>query len=195
MTKTLAYTGTLSLICAALLCPTDATAAECAGVRFTENLEVSGQKLVLNGMGLRESTVFKINVYVAALYVKDNTTDGEAIASAEEAKVLRLQFLSDVSRAKLRKAIVEGFKSTSASHWPTLEKRAAEFFALLPAFEKGQSLSLSYEPGVGLHVKAPGKGSAVIEGLDFSSALFRVWLGEHPASKKLKKGLLGGSCG
>lgn len=194
MIKTLAYASTLSLFCAALLCPKDAAAAECAGVRFTENLEVSGQKLVLNGMGLRESTVFKINVYVAGLYVRNNTKDGEAIASAEEAKVLRLQFLSDVSRSNLRKAIIEGFKSTSASQWPTLQKRAQEFFELLPAFEKGQSLSLSYEPGVGLHVKAPGKGSAVIEGLDFSRALFRVWLGEHPASKKVKKGLLGGAC-
>ena len=170
-------------------------AAECEGVRVAETLEIGGEKLVLNGLGLREATVFKINVYVAALYLKAPNTDGDAVANADEAKLIRLSFLRDVTKSDMRKTITDGFKSSSADEWPALEERAQKFFELLPAFEQGQTLTLWYSPGKGVQVKAPGKGSGTIEGFDFARALFKVWLGEHPPSAAIKRGLLGGRCG
>lgn len=171
-----------------------ARAAECEGVRVAESVEVGGEKLVLNGLGLREATVFKINVYVAALYLKTPSSDAESIANGDESKLIRLSFLRDVPKSDMRKAITDGFKSSSGEQWPALEARAQKFFELLPAFEQGQSLTLWYAPGKGVQVKAPGKGSGTIEGLDFARALFKVWLGDHPPSAALKKGLLGGRC-
>jgi hypothetical protein len=172
-----------------------ARAAECEGVRVAETIEVGGEKLVLNGLGLREATVFQLNVYVGALYLKAPSSDGNAVANADEVKLIRLSFLRDVTKGDMRKAITDGFKSSSGDEWPALEARAQKFFELLPAFEQGQSLTLWYAPGKGVQVKAPGKGSGTIEGFDFARALFRVWLGEHPPSAALKKGLLGGHCG
>ena len=171
-----------------------AQAAECGGIRAPDSLEVGGEKLVLNGLGLREATLFKVNVYVAALYVKEKSQDGEAIAAGDQSKLMRLSFLRNVSKADMRNAIIEGFKRSSPDDWPQLEARVQKFFELLPAFDSGETLTLWYVPGKGVQVKAPGKGSGVIEGFDFARALFRVWLGEHPPNGGLKKGLLGGRC-
>lgn len=172
-----------------------AQAGECEGIRVPDTLEVGGEKLVLNGLGLREATMFKVNVYVAALYLKEKSDDGESIAGADHPKLMRLSFLRTVSKADMRKAITEGFQKSSPDEWPKLQERVQRFFELLPAFNAGETLTLWYAPGKGVQVKAPGQGSGVIEGLDFARALFRVWLGEHPPSTSLKKGLLGGRCG
>ena len=171
-----------------------AEAAECGGVSVSDTVEVGGEKLVLNGLGLREATMFKINVYVAALYLKEKSSNGDEISNADQTKLIRLSFLRDVSRSDMRKAILEGIQASSPNEWPQVQDRAQKFFELLPAFEKGQTLTLSYSPGKGVQVKAPGKGSGVIEGFDFARALFHVWLGERPNGARLKKGLLGGTC-
>jgi len=42
---------------------------ECKGVNFPDQAQVGGGNLALNGLGLRQATAFKVNVYVAALYV------------------------------------------------------------------------------------------------------------------------------
>lgn len=185
---------TIALVLGCVASGALAWAGECEGVRVPDTLEVGGEKLFLNGLGLREATLFKVNVYVAALYLKEKGDDGEAIAGADHSKLIRLSFLRSVSKADMRKAITEGFKKSSPAEWPKLEERVQKFFEMLPAFEAGETLTLWYVPGKGVQVKAPGQGSGVIEGLDFSRALFRVWLGEHPPNANLKKGLLGGRC-
>ena len=40
---------------------------ECKDVNFPDQAQVEGSKLTLNGLGLRQATAFKVNVYVAAL--------------------------------------------------------------------------------------------------------------------------------
>jgi hypothetical protein len=47
---------------------------ECKGVNFPDQAQVDGSNLVLNGLGLRHATAFKVNVYVAALYVTNTFT-------------------------------------------------------------------------------------------------------------------------
>ena len=42
---------------------------ECKGINFPEQAQVEGSNLTLNGLGLRQATMFKVNVCVAALYV------------------------------------------------------------------------------------------------------------------------------
>jgi hypothetical protein len=40
---------------------------ECKGVTFPEQVQVEGSNLTLNGLGLRQATALKVNVYAAAL--------------------------------------------------------------------------------------------------------------------------------
>ena len=51
---------------------------ECKDVNFPEQVQVEGSTLTLNGLGLRQATVLKVNVYVAALYVVKPSTDADA---------------------------------------------------------------------------------------------------------------------
>ena len=51
---------------------------ECKGVNFPDQAQVDGSTLTLNGLGLRQATMFKVNVYVAALYVAKTSNDPNA---------------------------------------------------------------------------------------------------------------------
>ena len=42
---------------------------DCKGVSFPDQAQVEGSALTLNGLGLRQATMLKVNVYVGALYV------------------------------------------------------------------------------------------------------------------------------
>ena len=48
-----------------------------------------------------------------------------------------------------------------------------------------------YIPDKGTQVSKNQQVLGVIQGEDFKNALLEIWLGNHPADKKLKKGMLG----
>ena len=48
-----------------------------------------------------------------------------------------------------------------------------------------------YVPGKGVAVTINGKFKGLVEGLEFKKRLYAIWLGDKPASAKLKKGMLG----
>jgi len=159
------------------------------GVSLPLSIELNGKTLELNGMGLRTKIVFK--VYVGGLYLEKPSRDGLAIASSEQVKCMELSFLRAVDGADVAKAIAEGFANNAGASLPALKERIARFGKLIPDVKKGDRLIFLYRPGTGLEVLANGKTAGTIEGKDFSDALFRVWLGEKPADKALKNGLLG----
>ena len=67
------FTGLLALLLMAVSQPL--LARECQGVNLPDQLQVSGKTLQLNGLGLREATIFKVRVYVAGLYLEQKSTD------------------------------------------------------------------------------------------------------------------------
>jgi hypothetical protein len=184
--KTIAMLLLLSLPCG----PAAAGERTLKGVAMPETIQLDAKTLALNGMGLRTKVVFK--VYVAGLYLEKGSRDGLEIASSEQAKRMDLVFLRSVDGATVAKAISEGFDNNAAKELPALKARIERFGKLIPDVKKGDRLSFIYRPGAGLEVQAGGKTAGVIEGKDFADALMRVWLGEKPADKALKAGLLGG---
>ena len=62
--------------------------------------------------------------------------------------------------------------------------------ALLEDFRKGMRLSLIITD-IGTRLIVKGKTKTTIMGDDFMEAIFSIYLGEAPASKQLKSGLLG----
>ena len=54
-----------------------ACAAELAGVVMPEQVTVDGKTLVLNGLGLREATFLRVDVYVAGLYLEEKSQDAD----------------------------------------------------------------------------------------------------------------------
>lgn len=155
---------------------------------------VDGTTLVLNGMGVREATIFNVNVYVAGLYLQKRSTDGKKIAALEEPKQILIVFVRNVSRSDMVEAIQKGFVRAAGDGYGKIKLRVERVLAAMPEFKKGDRFTLTYRPGTGVELKS-SRTSITIEGADFARALFSIWLGSNPPNEGLKRGLLGGSCG
>ena len=168
-----------------------AQAKECKGVSFPDQLQVDGRALALNGLGLRQATMFKVNVYVAALYVTKPSADANLLLGSSSPKQLILQFLRNVSAAELNKAWDEGFDKRLAPFKDYLETLKG----WMANMKTGQRLTFVYRPGSGLAVDVAGAVKGTIKGDDFAKAFFSIWLGANTPNPALKSGLLGGACG
>ena len=168
---------------------------ECEGVSFPEQTQVESAALKLNGLGLRQATILRVDVYVAALYVAQPTQDANAVLAASAPKQLVLQFVRDVGRSDLNKGWEEGFENNAKSELPALKERIEAFKALMIDMKTGDRLALTYKPSAGVQVAIKGANKGTIAGDDFARALFAIWLGPKPPNADLKAGLLGGGCG
>jgi hypothetical protein len=166
-----------------------AAARELAGVNMPETLSVGDKTLKLNGLGLRKKVMFK--VYVGGLYLETPSNDAAAILTSDQAKAVRMTFLRDVSKSQLRDAFVDGFEANAKEKAASQKAAIEKLYGLLVDMKETQTLSFSYLPGNGTTVSAGDKALGVIEGKEFSEALFALWLGPKPPSEDLKKGMLG----
>lgn len=171
-----------------------AFAEECGSVRMPGQITVAGTPLVLNGMGIREATVFNVDVYVAGLYVVRRSRDGAAIAAANEHKRLVLRFVRDVSRDDLTGAFNDGFRRNAGGSLGALQARINRLNGWMGSVVSGNELTFTYLPGTGLRVHTGSTARGVIEGEDFARVFFSIWLGPNPPNTGLRRGLLGGSC-
>jgi len=168
---------------------------ECEGVSFPEQVQSGGATLRLNGLGLRQATFLKVDVYVAALYVAETSSDASTILESNAPKEIVLHFVRDVGHGDLSKGWDEGFEKNAKSRLPVLRERIEAFKGLMADMKAGERLRFAHEPGSGTHVDADGTRKGTIAGDDFALALFAIWLGPHPPNADLKSGLLGGECG
>jgi hypothetical protein len=171
-----------------------ASAAECNGVSFPDQVLVDGNQLTLNGLGLRLATMLKVKVYVAALYVASPSNDAKAILDPATRKQLVLHFVRNVDAGDLKEAWEEGFESNAKKQLPALQERIDRLKSWMADMKTGQRLTFTSKPGAGTEVDVNGKVEGRLEGDDFSNAFLSIWLGEHPPNPGLKAGLLGGSC-
>jgi len=184
----------LALVSCVGLVALPAAARECEGVSLPDQVTVDGKKLILNGMGVREATVFNVNVYVAGLYLLARSSDGEKIAAAEEPKQMRIEFVRDVSKSDMADAIQKGFVRAAGDGYGKLKTRVERLVSALPEFKKGERFTITYLPGKGLELKS-SSASTTIDGSDFARVMFLIWIGKFPPNPGLKTGLLGGGCG
>jgi hypothetical protein len=168
---------------------------ECLSVSFPDQASVEGSTLVLNGLGLRQATMLRINVYVAALYVAKASTDPGALLGAATPKQLVLHFVRGVGRADLNKAWDEGFEANAKEQLPVLKERIEKLKSLMTDMKTGERLIFTHRPGAGVLVSVGGAAKGTVEGDDFARAHLSIWLGAHPPNASLKAGLLGGACG
>jgi hypothetical protein len=167
---------------------------ECQGVNFPEQAQVDGSTLTLNGLGLRQATFLKVNVYVAALYVANVSSDAQALLASNTPKELILHFLHNVSDDELKKAWEEGFEHNAKEQLAALQERIDMLKGWMVDMKSGQRLTFLHKPGVGIQVDVNGTAKGTIQGDDFATAFLSIWLGPHPPNPNLKSGLLGGAC-
>ncbi len=188
----LALAATLALGAAL---PGSAAARSCAGVDFPNATTVNGQRLSLNGLGIREATIFNVDVYVAGLYVANRSRSADAVLDLSTPIVLDLRFIRDVDQDTMNEALEQGFSRNAGGNLAALQGRINQLKRWVPNLTNGMNLVFTWIPGQGVQMKVDGRVLGVIPGDDFASVFFRIWLGPRPPNRGLRTGLLGGTCG
>ncbi len=183
--RTLLY---LSLIASPLLAQAK---TQVAGVDVSESCSVDDRSMTLNGAGIRSK--YFIKVYVGVLCMEQPGRDPVVLLAAPGAKRMQMNILyKKLEAGKITDGWRDGFSANlDDDEFSRMKPRLDKFNALFPELHEGDVVNMDYQPGRGTELIINDKSLGVIEGDDFFKALLQVWIGEHPADKTLKKGLLG----
>jgi len=193
MTPKIPFKFVLSGVCAlALLALTigNASAAEISGVKLPDQITVAGKSLKLNGAGLRQATILKVNVYAAGLYLEKPSGDGEAIANSDQVKSIQMTFMRDVTAKQMAEAFGEGFDKNCVAGCAELKPFISKLQGLTKDMKKGETMSVHFLTD-GVEVMVRGQKVGSVGDKAFSHQLIRCWIGKNPPNSGLKEGLLG----
>ena len=168
-----------------------AQAATLEGVTLPDTASVGGTTLTLNGMGLRE--VFFVDVYVGGLYLPSKAATPAAVMAEQGPYRVVMHMLHDVSHTQFADHWFDDLKANNRDDYAQLEPQARQFVALFEDAKKGDEIVMDYVPGTGLSVTRDGKLVGSVSGDGFARAVLNVYVGPHPPTEKLKKGMLGGN--
>ena len=178
---------------AAFVCISASAQVTLAGAKFEPEATVGGQKLLLNGTGVRFKAVFK--VYAMGLYTPKKMTKNEEVLDTKVAKRLQLVALRDVGGDEFGKlftrALEENATREEFSKSINAVIRMGQIFADQKQFTKGDVVMIDYVPGTGLTITAKNKPAEVFKEPQFSSMMYKIWFGAHPPDTNLQKALLG----
>lgn len=148
-------------------------------------------ELKLNGAGLRE--MLWIDLYAGGLYLTNKTKDPKEVLEADETMAIKLNIVSGfVTQSKMIKAVKEGFEKATFGNTKPLQDRINKFIGFFSEpIVRNDIFDLVYIKDVGVKAYKNDKELGLIEGRDFKYALFKIWLGDEPASESLKNGMLG----
>ena len=167
---------------------------EVEGHKFEPTVQVGGQTLNLNGVGLRRRAIFK--VYVAGLYVPQKSPNAATLITDKGPRRVSLRMLRDVDADSFIDSFNDGLKNNlTDTQLTALKPQIDSLTSTLKSIgeaKKGDAINFDYAPEGGTRITVNGqpRGDA-IPGADFFSAVLRIWLGEKPADEALKKGMLG----
>jgi hypothetical protein len=165
-----------------------ARAVEIEGVQFEDRYQWNETELLLNGVGVMRYRVF-IKGYAAALYLGEQVAPEQALDRVP--RRLEIEYFWSIPAVKLSEAMFEGIaRNVDAQTLDRLWKTMERFSALYEDVEPGDRYALTYIPGVGTELALNGERKGLIEGDDFSAALFSIWLGEQSLDAALRERLL-----
>jgi hypothetical protein len=163
------------------------------GVEMEETFKADGTNLILNGAGIREK--FFTDIYVAGLYLKEKCSDYKKIMNDDETMAIRIKITSRLITAeRFKEACEEGFeRTTNGNTAPLRPKINLAYTAFAQKFNVGDVYDLVYLKGSGTHFYKNGNFITKVDGLDFKTALFGIWIIDKPSHKneKLRTGMLG----
>lgn len=169
-----------------------AGAARIEGVQFSDTLTAGDTPLRLHATGLLRYRVL-IKGYVAALYLPESFDEDVTPATvlADVPRRLEIEYFWAIPAEGFAQATVEGIaQNTDRETFDGLRDRIEQLNAMYEDVEPGDRYALTYVPGVGTELSRNGRRLGMIEGADFSSALFSIWLGERALDDSLRRQLL-----
>jgi hypothetical protein len=168
------------------------TAATLAGVTVPDSVMADGQTLTLNGAGLRTLTIFRVRIYVAALYLPRRSHDAAQIMASPGPKVIRLQFIHGGTKAQVEKQYRDG-EARNCGNGECASTDQADFERLVaaaPAVAPGDT-SVFVFTDKGVKVFANERLIGDFADLDLAYRLLAGFIGDRPPSESLRDHLLG----
>jgi hypothetical protein len=185
---------TVACLAFALCLGPPALAAELAGVALADRASVGGQALVLNGAGILHKFIFRI--YVGSLYLPQKAGDLPGVL-ANGPRRIQMNLLRDLTADQLVGALVGGLDANhSPAEMAAVKAPMDDLVRIMRRFKdvhmkENDVLTLDFVDG-GTKVALNGEPIIMIPGEAFNNALTRIWLGDKPAHRSLKKAMLGG---
>ena len=167
-------------------------AASISGLSLPDTYPLAGQTLVLNGLGIRTLTIFRVKVYLAGLYVTQRSRDARAILASPGPKVILMQFLHKASKEDVESQYREG-EAKNCGHGecnPSDKDDFERLIALTPGAAVGDTLAYICTRR-GLRVLFNNKQVADIANPDLAMRILAGFIGNNPPSDDLKAQLLG----
>ncbi|MDR7270412.1 hypothetical protein J2X20_003070 [Pelomonas saccharophila] len=172
-----------------------ADTVDVANVKYETAMDLAGQKLVLNGAGIRYK--FVVKVYTAGLYLTHKAGTTQEVLTAPGPKRIHISMLREIDGNELGKLFTKGMEANAPRDEFVKSingvLKLSEVFASRKQLNTGDSFSVDYVPGIGSTLLLNGKPlmAEPIKEPEFFTALLRIWLGDKPADDALKDALLG----
>ena len=174
-------------------------AVELEGVDLPDTVTAYGQKLVLNGAGVRKRGYFKADV--TALYLPEKRTTPDAIYKLNGIRRIQLNILREFTSSTITRIFLADFKQSATDEefkrliGPIGQIGAA--YANVKKVSKGDIVNLDWVPGVGWMATHNGKplmgdgGSTLAINDELAYQVYlRMYIGPN-APEELRNGLLG----
>jgi hypothetical protein len=164
-----------------ILLVTKIFAADLSGVKMPDGIKLDG---------MRQKTIFKVNVYVGALYVEKKSHDPEAILGSSDLKRVELAFVHSGSQGQVQDAFDEAYHDNCTKDCDALKSPFEKLRSLMTAVKVGDRLAFDIYPGkVNVWINTTALGT--ITDSNFPRGLLRTWLGTAPPTESLKQAMLG----
>lgn len=159
------------------------------GTSFDKRLMVSEDQLQLKGTALLRYLVF-IEAYAGALYLPEDIRSDQALKNIP--RHLVLEYRVGIQAKKFGEATKIKIKeSVSNEVYNRLVPKIDQLNLLYRDVRSGDRYALTYIPGKGTTLAYNTIPLGTIEGVEFSKALFSIWIGENPIDVGFRDRLLG----
>lgn len=168
------------------------------GTEYPDRIVVESPRgpvtMAATGVGLREKTMLKVDIYTIVSYVDTTAVLGDsptgAVLTLDVPKRLQMDMRRDIDRQKL----IDVFLQTIERNFTERASFAADLQTFLGYFDvdahQGDRLVFDYLPQVGLTTSVNGVAKGTIDNLAFVTALWSVWFGKYPADESLTRALV-----
>ena len=165
------------------------------GAEIPDTAAIEGNKLVLNGAGVRKKLKF-VKVYASALYLTNKNSDANKILDADEPMMIRMVFIrGKIEPKQLTDSWNESFAGITNNNTAPWQEQINKFnSAFAVETVEGQTYDMAYLPAKGLVVYVDGKEKVTIADNKFKKLVFSIWLGQGPMDgnmEDLKEAMLG----
>jgi hypothetical protein len=186
------FAGLLTALAAVPAVAQDTVVVPGTSTRYPVAVSTSDGKqdvvLKLTGVALRSKVV--VDVYTVGSYLQQGATarTADELVAIDAVKLLSIMMARDVDGPDL----IDAFKTAVAKTHPG---RFGDEFGKLSRHvgssvaKKGSEVVIAYVPGSGTRFSFEGKEPLVIPGKEFADAVWGVYLGSHPITDSIKKGL------